>query len=368
MQTWLVARRYPWLILTVAIVLLFLGWKVLARCEQINDGANRLVPQQVVWSILGLGLLVLTSLLDYRHFARYSSKMYWVTVGCLVAVYFFPTINGAHRWIRAGGLGLQPSEFAKVILVISLARLLMHQDLPAGFVHTMLRPLGMTALPMLLVLKEPDLGTSLVFLPVLFAILFVAGARRRDMFRLAVAAVLLLPLLWAQISHDQRSRVIALWEQNPPREPATSDGFHLDQAKRMLSLGEVWGSIFSPVLDDDAIAARLPEAQTDSIFCVLTERFGIAGSGFVLLLFASLAAKCLHVAGQTDERFGRLLTVGVAALFASEVCINAGMMVGLLPVTGLALPLFSYGGSDLIAHLWALGLVASVARRRDALM
>jgi cell division protein FtsW (lipid II flippase) len=166
------------------------------------------------------------------------------------------------------------------------------------------------------------------------------------------------------MSRDQRSRITALWEQNLPREAATTDGFHLDQAKRMLAQGGVWGSFFASDADDNMAFSRLPEAQSDSVFCVLGERFGLVGAGLVLLLFAILAARCLSVAGSTEEPFGRLITVGVAALFATEVLINTGMMVGLLPITGLALPLVSYGGSDLVAHLWALGLVVSIARHQ----
>jgi cell division protein FtsW (lipid II flippase) len=239
----------------------------------------------------------------------------------------------------------------------------MHRNLSGGFAGSVLGPLAMATLPMLLILKQPDLGTSLVFLPVLFTMLFAAGARRRDLVRLFVAGLLLVPLLWSQMSHEQRSRVTALWEQNLPHEAATADGFHLDQAKRTLVEGGMWGTFFTSESEDNPAAFRLPEPQTDSVFCMVGERFGLVGAGVVLLLFAVLAAQCLRVGAETDEPFGRLIAVGVAALFGAEVLINTSMMVGLLPITGLALPLISYGGSDLIAHLWALGLVVSIARR-----
>ena len=156
---------------------------------------------------------------------------YAIGVAALVAVYLLPTVNGAHRWIRFGGIGLQPSEFVKVIYILSLSRLLMHRNVTAGFATPCMWPMAMATLPMLMVLKEPDLGTSLIFLPVMFAMLFTAGVRRRDLVRLSVAGMLLLPLLWSQMSHEQRSRVTAMWEQNGPHEAATADGFHLDQGK-----------------------------------------------------------------------------------------------------------------------------------------
>jgi rod shape determining protein RodA len=359
----LVTRRVPWAIPAVALGLLLVGWAVIQRSDQITDASNRLMRQQMVWSVLGLGVMAITSVTDYRRLARHAFVVYAVAVMALLAVYAFPAVNGAHRWIRLGGIGLQPSEFVKVIFVLSLSRLLMNRNVSTGFAGAVLWPLAMATLPMLLVLKQPDLGTSLVFLPVLFAMLFAAGVRRRDLVRLSIAGLLLLPLLWSQMSHEQRSRITALWEQNLPHEPATADGFHLDQAKRALAEGGVWGSVFSSEADDSLVAARLPEPQTDSIFCVLGERFGLIGAGLVLLLFAVLAARCLSVASHMDEPFGRLIAVGVATLFGTEVLINTGMMVGLLPITGLSLPLISYGGSDLVAHLWALGLVISISRQ-----
>jgi cell division protein FtsW (lipid II flippase) len=191
--------------------------------------------------------------------------------------------------------------------------------------------------------------------------LFAAGARKRDLFRLTIAGVMLLPLLWSQMSREQRSRITALWEQNGPHEKATADGFHLDAAKRMFAAGGIWGSYIAPNTDDDLPPCQVPEPFTDSVFCVVGERYGLVGGAVLLTLFGILIAGCLGVAGKTDEPMGYLLAVGVAALFATEVLVNTGMMAGLLPITGLSLPLVSYGGSGLIAHLMAIGLVLSVS-------
>jgi rod shape determining protein RodA len=363
MYSTVAARRFPWIVPCAALALMFIGWAAIERSEQLTDGSERLVRQQIVWSVVGLAVLAATSMTDYRWLARHTVTIYCAAIVALVAVYAFPAVNNAHRWIRIGGLGVQPSEFAKVIFILALSRLLMHRNVSASFASAVLWPLALAGVPMMLILKQPDLGTSLVFLPVLFAMLFAAGVRRRDLVRLAIAGCLFLPLLWSQMSHEQRSRITAMWEQNLPREAATPDGFHLDQAKRTLAQGGVWGSLFSSDAENAWGGSRLPEAQTDSIFCVIGERFGLVGAGLVLLLFAVLAWRCLYVASQTHEPFGRLIAVGVAALFAAEVLINTGMMVGLLPITGLALPLISYGGSDLVAHFWALGLVVSISRQ-----
>lgn len=367
-------RRGLWSIPLAAIALIALGWAALGRAEQVTEGpaihsiasgGSRLLRQQIVWSVLALGAMAGVAVVDYRRFARAAPLLFATVVAALVAVYAFPTVNGAHRWIRLGGIGMQPSEFAKVAFILALAGYLAHRDLTTGFT-SLLWPLALAVLPVVLILKEPDLGTSLIFLPVLLAVLFAAGARQRDLVRLVAAGLMLLPLLWSQMSHEQRSRITALSEQNGPREAATPDGFHLDQAKRMFALGSVWGSIFTAdaePADEAVVSCRLPEPYTDSIFCVVGERFGLIGAGALLLLYTALVFCCVQVALRLEEPFGRLLAVGVAALFATEMLINTAMLTGLLPITGVSLPLVSYGGSGLVAHALALGLVLSAGRR-----
>jgi rod shape determining protein RodA len=357
-------HRLPRALIAAALGLMLSGWLAIARSDEIAGVQNHLVGQQIVWSVVGLAAAIAIALVDYRRLSRHAAPAYAGITIALLATYAFPAVNGAHRWIRVGGIGIQPSEFAKLVFIVALARYLVHRDVAASFLSGVLCPLALAIVPMLLILKEPDLGTSLVFLPVLFAILWAAGARARDLICLALAGIMLLPLLWSQMSREQRSRITALWKQNAPRDPATVDGFHLDQAKRMLALGGAWGSYFAAEEEDSPalLSVHVPEPHTDSIFCVLGERFGLVGAGLLLTLYVTLVGSCLQVAAQSEEPFGRLLAVGVAALFGAEALINTGMLVGLLPITGLSLPLISYGGSNLAAHLLALGLVIGVAR------
>jgi len=224
-------------------------------------------------------------------------------------------------------------------------------------------PLLITLVPVLLILREPDLGTALVFFPVFFVMLFVAGARRRDLVFVAIAALLMVPLLWTQMSREQRSRVTALFEQTPAAATPTPDGYHLHRAKRMTAQGGLYGSLIAGQTVDDPAAYRLPEAQSDFIFCVIGERFGLLGQVVVLSLFTVLAWRGFAVAATTREPFGRLVAAGAVALVLVQVLINAAMSVGLLPITGLSLPLVSHGGSGLLAQGLMLGLVLNVAIR-----
>jgi len=318
-----------------------------------------MLGKQLVWAGLALAAMLAAAACDYRLFCRWSYVLFLGALALLVAVYFFPPVNNARRWIRLGPIGFQPSELAKVVFVMALARYLMYRRDQRRLIGLLI-PLAITLVPVVLILREPDLGTALVFLPVFFAVVFAAGARWRDLLVLVTAGALAMPALWTQMSAEQRSRVRALFHQTGPTDAPGDEAYQLHRAKQMLALGGVWGSWASGQAVDDPAAYRLPEAQSDFIFCVLGERFGLPGLAVVLALYATLVWRGLAIAAGTREPYGRLLATGAMALLAVEVIINTSMTVGLLPVTGLPLPLMSHGGSGLVAHALLLGLVLSV--------
>ncbi|MHB1038041.1 MAG: FtsW/RodA/SpoVE family cell cycle protein [Pirellulales bacterium] len=356
------AKRLPWSIVAVTVVLIAVGWLGIARSEAWAETGGRFLRHQIVWSCLALAAMLAVAAPSYRILCRWSYTIYLVSLGLLVAVYLFPTVNGVHRWIRVGPVGLQPSEFAKVAFVLALARYLMYREnyrrLPG-----LLIPLGLALAPLVLVLREPDLGTAMVFLPVLFVMLFSAGARIRHLVLLGFAGLAVMPLLWTQMSREQKSRVTALFQQPAAEEKPSTDTYQLYQAKQMMALGGGWGSLLGGDPAIDPARYRLPEAHTDFIFAVVGERLGLAGMAAVLGLFWLLAWRGLVVAEATREPFGRLTAVGLVTLLAVEVLVNTGMTVGLLPVTGLSLPLVSYGGSGLVVHCLAMGLLLNIGLR-----
>jgi cell division protein FtsW (lipid II flippase) len=352
----------PWGLLAAAAGLLALGWCGIARSEELGDGTGRYLCQQVVWSLVAVAAGWLMLLPSYRVISRYTYAVFAVAIALLVAVYFFPTVHGTHRWLRVGRVGLQPSEFAKVAFVLALARYLMYRD-NYRRLRGLLVPLALALVPLVLILREPDLGTSLVFLPVLFAMLYAAGARQRDLVALALCGVAALPVLWTQMSGEQRSRVTALFEQTGPGEKPTDDGYHLFQAKQMLALGGKWGSLLAGEPVDDRAVYHLPEDHTDFVFVVIIERLGWLGALAVLSLEGIVVIRSLMIAEVTREPFGRLAALGLATLVGVQTIINTAMTVGLLPITGLSLPLVSYGGSGLLAHGILLGLLVNIALR-----
>ncbi len=282
----------PWSIVVAAAVLVGVGWLAIARVEELTEGSGRLLHQQMLFSAVALLVMLLLTIPNYLILCRWSYALFLLALMALTAVYGFAPINKAHRWIRLGPIGMQPSELAKVAFVLALARYLMYRD-NYRRLRGLLAPLGLTLVPVLLILKEPDLGTSLIFLPVFFVMLFAAGAKRKDLVCVALAGVLMLPLLWTQMSLDQKSRITALFDQPPPGRRPSDEAYHLYQAKRFRAMGGAWGSFFTGQPTEDAAAYRLPEAQSDFILCVVGERFGLPGTALVLALFALTRVACL---------------------------------------------------------------------------
>lgn len=342
------------------MLLMLAGLLGIDRSEDLAAGSGQFARQQLVWAGLALGAIILTALPDYRRLAPWSYAIFGLGLVLLMAVYWFPPVNGAQRWFRAGPASFQPSEPIKVAFILALARHLAWRP-SAGWFGWLAIALLVALLPMLLILREPDLGTSLVFAPVLVAMLYVAGTRLAHLAMVACCAAALMPVLWSQMSHEQRSRVASLFEQTAPGQRPAADGYQLHQSKQLIALGGVLGSYCSGEPSDDRTAYHLPESHTDFVFSVLGERYGWPGMALVLAMFALVAWRSIAIAEATREPFGRLIATGVAALFVTEAAINTGMTTGLLPVTGLSLPLVSYGGSGMLAHAAAIGLVASVA-------
>lgn len=355
------AGRVPWIVVASSIGLMLLGLSGIARGDELS-GAGSFFEKQAVWILLSIPAMFAATLFSYRHLRWMAGPLFAVSLLLLVVVYFLPARNGSHRWIPLGILYFQPSELAKLTFMMALAHYLMYRRNYRRLTG-LLAPFVLTLVPVGLILKEPDLGTSLVFLPVLFAMLFAAGARPRHLALICFLGGCVLPVLWMGMSAEQKSRVTTVFLQRDGGPAPRGDGYQLHQSKQVLALGGVWGSELAGPRLDDPLAYHLPAGRTDFVFCMLGERWGLPGAVLMFALYLLLFARGLAIAGATREPFGRLLAVGIVALLATQTLINTGMTVGLMPVTGLTLPLISYGGSSLLATSIAIGLLLNVGMR-----
>lgn len=354
-------RRVPWTIVVCMSALMALGLAGIARGDELVGGGDDFA-RQVVWIVLTIPAMLIAVIIPYRRLRWISYPLFAVSLVSLVVVYLMPAKNGAHRWIPLGVINLQPSEVAKLTFILALAHYLMFRKNYRRLTGLII-PFVLTLIPIGLILREPDLGTSLVFLPVLFAMLFAAGARPRHLTLVTLLGAAVLPLLWLEMSAEQQSRVVTLFTQRDSGPAPRGDGYHLYQSKQVLALGGLWGSELAGQSSADTSALRLPAARTDFVFCLIGQRYGLIGCAAILSLLLILFARGLMIAAATREPFGRLLACGVVALLAAQTAINTGMTVGLMPITGMTLPLVSYGGSSLLATGVALGLLMNVGMR-----
>lgn len=354
-------QRLPWSILVCAAALMAVGLTGIARGDELAGGGNHFA-RQLVWVMLSIPVCLLATVVPYRRLKGVAWPLYGLSLLLLVVVYFMPSRHGSHRWIPLGFADVQPSELAKLAYIMTLAHYLMYRSNYRRW-SGLVAPFFLTVIPVLLILREPDLGTSMLFFPVLFAMLFAAGAKWRYLLIVVVLGTATLPGLWTVMSAEQKSRVTTIFTQQDGGVRPKGDGYHLHQSKQMLALGGVWGSAALGTAVDDPLAYHLPASRTDFIFCLVGERWGLLGALGVLLLYLVLFGKGLQIANATQEPFGRLLAVGIVALLAAQLVINTGMTVGLMPITGLTLPLMSYGGSSLLTIAFALGLLMNVGLR-----
>jgi len=361
MPSSLALRRIPWSVVLWTFGLMAIGLAAIARGDELEAGGE-LWPRQLVWIALATAAMFAGTLWHYRFLREVSYPLFFSCLVLLGLVYLTPLRNGAHRWIPLGLFDFQPSELTKLAFIIALSNYLIHRRNYRAL-SGLLVPFVIALVPVALILREPDLGTSLVFLPVLFSMLFAAGARPRHLALMLMLGAAVTPLLWMGMSAEQKSRIVTLFVQRDGGPTPTGDGYHLHQSKQVLALGGVRGSQFSGTMLDDPQAYHLPASRTDFVFCLVGERFGLIGGCVTLLLYLLLFASGLRIAAGTREPFGRLLAVGVVALIATQTIINTGMTVGLMPVTGITLPLISHGGSSLLTTALALGFLLNVGMR-----
>ncbi|MGE0448032.1 MAG: rod shape-determining protein RodA [Vicinamibacterales bacterium] len=309
---------------------------------------------------LGLGAMVLTLSLDYRTFTDKSHLIYIGLLAFLLYVLFLGSVQmGARRWISIGGFNLQPSEFAKLGVVLVLAKYFGETRGAPSWADLAIGG-GLTCLPLALIAKEPDLGTAVTLVPVFLAVAYLAGMRMRILGYLAVSLVLLAPVAWQFALKDyQKSRISTFLD--PAQDPRGA-GYQQIQARITVGSGGLTGKGY--MKGTQGQLRFLPVAHNDFIFSVLAEEQGFVGVIVALGLYLFVILRSLEAARLAKDRLGSYLVLGVLASFTFQVVYNVTMSAGLAPVKGLTLPLMSYGGSSMIATLAGFGLVLNVRMRR----
>jgi rod shape determining protein RodA len=323
-------------------------------------GNSRLYITQMYAIAIGLGAMIVTVSLDYRTFADKSHLIYIALCLALLYVLFLGDVQmGARRWISLGGFNLQPSEFAKAGVALVLAKFFGEQRGTPGWPTLAIGGL-LTAVPLFLIGKEPDLGTAVTLLPVFLAVAYLAGMQMRILGILAICAVLAAPIAWRFVLKDyQKSRISTFID---PSQDARGAGYQQIQARITVGSGGLTGKGFKQGTQGQL--RFLPVAHNDFIFSVLAEEQGFAGVLAALGLYLFVILRTLEAARLSKDRLGSYLVLGVLASFTFQVVYNITMSAGLAPVKGLTLPLMSYGGSSMIATLAAFGLVLNVRMRR----
>ncbi len=366
--------RHPaWICLGASLGLTTLGIVSINLTAGTNAaGVGAYALKQLIFLPVGLLAASIAAAPHYKWVGRMTPALVAATIAMLllVLVPFVPEWivkprNGARRWISLGVADFQPSEIAKIVYVLILARYLRFRK-NYRRLRGLAPPLALTFVPMALIVVEPDLGTALLFIPTFFAVLVAAGAKLRHMALLVLAAAMLAPAMYPVLRPHQRDRVHAMWNQiRGDRRNADSINYQGFQAITLIGAGGLAGQGAEKsraIIDFN----NLPEDHNDMIFAVIVNRFGLVGAIATISLYIAWIAGAMLVAAGCKDPFGRLVVVGLAAILGTQAFINIAMTVGLAPITGMTLPFVSYGGSSLVAAYAMVGLVWNVAMRRPA--
>ena len=351
--------RFDWFLAVIVLLISVAGILNIFSSVQHIPRDRELYLTQVYWFAFGIVAAVVVATVDYRIFERQAYVYYGIGVVLLFAVLLFGReINGARRWLEIGAFSLQPSELMKIFLVMSLGRYVNRQPRHARSLTGDLAVMGlMTLLPVLLILKEPDLGTALIYLIILVTTLFL--------FRMNLGAILVtiglgiafIPFSWSYMLHDyQRDRILSYLN---PSADLLGAAWHAHQSVIAIASGQLMGKGFMQSTQNSH--GFLPAQSTDFPFAVWAEEQGFVGSIFLILLYVALILWAVRIASKARDRFAMVTAFGLASIFFWQSILNLGMVSSLLPIVGVTLPLFSYGGSSILMALLAVGLLINIS-------
>lgn len=320
------------------------------------------LQRQATFTIINILLVIFLLTFEYNALAKYANVFYWISIVLLLAVRFAgETALGAQRWIQIGPVTIQPSEFAKIIIIITLAKMLENRKLES---LKDLIPVALhVGLPFILILLQPDLGTSLVFIAITVGMLFMAGIRLSLLLGIFGSGLAVIPIFWRFLHDYQKKRLLVFIDPNI--DPLGS-GYHIIQSKIAIGSGMLFGKgLFSGTQSQ---LNFLPENHTDFIFAVIGEELGFIGTLIILLIYFMIVYRGIKIAGEARDNFGTLLAAGVTSMLLFHILVNVGMTAGIMPVTGIPLPFMSYGVSALTKNMIGVAILLNVYMRRQKIM
>jgi rod shape determining protein RodA len=357
-------QNFDWLLLLLLVILASTSLINLYSATHGLDGAGipRVFTRQLYWFLIGFGVLLIMTLFDYHRLEQLAYPGYLLSLGLLTLVLVVGAVtSGSQRWLSIGGVSFQPSELAKFAVIVALAKFFAErgEHREAYRLRDLWQPFLIIALPCALILEEPDLGTSLLLVIVSFSMILFAGVRWQSLALLASGFLAAVPFVWSTLEAYQKKRILTFL--NPDMDPLGA-GYHINQSKIAIGSGQLWGKGY---LDGTQTRLHfLPEQHTDFAFSVLAEEWGFVGSLFLLAIYLLIIVWGINIARDSRDRFGTFLAVGIIAVVFWEVIINVCMATGLLPVVGIPLVLFSYGGSSVVSTMAQMGILMNISMRR----
>ncbi|MBI3934851.1 MAG: rod shape-determining protein RodA [Acidobacteria bacterium] len=352
-------RDFDWLLLGVLLLISTLG-VVEIYSTTVNTPFAGAHTKQIAWIAIGLALMFLLCRYDYHELLNHVPLFYLGTLGLLAGVLIVGTeIMGAKRWIRMGGFSFQVAEIAKLVLILLLARFFSETEQRGVSRVDFLKVAVVAGIPFLLIAAQPDLGSALTLIPIAATMLFLAGFKLRYFALLTLAGLLALPVTYHFLKPYQKARLATFL--NPEEDPRNS-GYQLLQSKIAVGSGQIWGKGTGE--GSQTQLRFLPVPHTDFIFAAYSEEHGFIGVLLALSLYFFVLMRLLRAAATAPDSQGYFLIGGIAGILVFQILVNVGMVVGYVPVTGIPLPLMSYGGSSVVFIWMAMGLVNSVRLRR----
>ncbi len=354
--------HFEWLAPVLAIAVSALGVMTVYSATHAPgaEGPSPLTIRQIAWFGGGFAAMLAMLAFDYRRLDRSAWIVYAIVLlGVMIVPILGRVGGGSRRWIRLGPISIQPSEFMKLALVLVLARYFARTRGTNLGLREAVVPLVLTAVPAAAILAQPDLGSAMVLVVVAVTMLILGGVRLRWLAAMAAPVAVMAPLLWKHLKGYQQRRILTFL--NPDMDPLGA-GYHVIQSKIAVGSGMLWGKGFLRGTQNHL--NFLPEQHTDFIFSVFAEEWGFIGAAVLMALYLALVVRGMAIAAKSRDRFGVLVALGLTAIVFWQVVINVGMTTGMLPVVGIPLPFFSYGGSSMLCLLVGVGILMNVSMRR----